>query len=97
MSGGSKHEQAGVAWLTLPSLVVGTFKLLPFILGYDDEEEFLTGKEIQKKQKKRSFNNLTWLTFAREAVDHVPADAIINTWVTLTVIYINLTVSSHVA
>lgn len=27
MSGGSKHEQAGVAWLTLPPLVVGTFKL----------------------------------------------------------------------
>lgn len=51
----------------------------------------------REKKDKRSFNNLTWLTFAREAVDHVPTDAIINTWVTLTVIYINLTVSSHVA
>lgn len=51
----------------------------------------------REKKDKRSFNNLTWLTFAREAVDHVPTDAIINTWVTLTVVYINLTVSSHVA
>lgn len=47
--------------------------------------------------EKRSFVNLTWLTCACEAVDHVPTDAIINTWVTLTVVYINLTVSSHVA
>lgn len=50
MSGGSKHEQAGVAWWTLPPLVVGTFKLF-FILGYGDEE-FFTAKEIQKEQKK---------------------------------------------
>lgn len=27
MRGGSKHRQAEVAWLTLPPLVVGTFKL----------------------------------------------------------------------
>lgn len=30
MSGGSKQEQAGAAWLTLPPLVVGTFKRLAF-------------------------------------------------------------------
>lgn len=73
---------------------MGTFKLF-FILGYGDEE-FFTAKEIQRN-KKRSFSELTWLTCAREAIDHVPTDAVINTWVTLTVIYVNLTVSSHVA
>lgn len=41
--------------------------------------------------------NLTWLTGAREAVDNVLADAVIDTWVALTVIYIYLAVSSHVA
>lgn len=40
---------------------------------------------------------LTWLAGACEAIDHVPTDAIIHTWVALTVIYVNLTVSSHVA
>lgn len=51
MSGGSKHEQAGVAWWTLPPLVVETFKLFLKILSYGDEE-FFTAKEIHKEQKK---------------------------------------------
>lgn len=38
-----------------------------------------------------------WLAGACEAVDHVPTDAIIHTWVALTVIHINLTVRPHVA
>lgn len=38
-----------------------------------------------------------WLAGACEAIDHVPTDAIIHTWVALTVIYVNLTVSPHVA
>lgn len=38
-----------------------------------------------------------WLAGACKAVDHVPTDAIIHTWVTLTVIHVNLTVSPHVA
>lgn len=37
-----------------------------------------------------------WLAGACEAIDHVPTDAIIHTWVALTVIYVNLTVSPHV-
>lgn len=41
--------------------------------------------------------SLTWLAGACEAVDHVPADAVIHTRVTLTVVYVNLTVSPHVA
>lgn len=44
MSGGPKHEQAGVAWLTLPPLVVGTFKLQLFVLGYGDKEFFTEKK-----------------------------------------------------
>lgn len=47
---------------------------------------------LQKKKVNR-----TWLTCAREAVDNVLADAVVDTWVTLTVIYIYLAVSSHVA
>lgn len=39
----------------------------------------------------------TWLAGACEAVDHVPADAIVHTRVALTVIHVNLTVSPHVA
>lgn len=50
MSGGSKHEQAGVAQPTLPPLVVGTFKLF-FVLGYGDEE-FFPAKELHKEQNK---------------------------------------------
>lgn len=38
-----------------------------------------------------------WLAGAREAIDHVPAHAIIHAWVALTIIYVNLTVSPHVA
>lgn len=41
--------------------------------------------------------SLTWLAGACEAVDHVLADAVIHTRVTLTVVYVNLTVSSRVA
>lgn len=38
-----------------------------------------------------------WLACAREAIDHIPTDAIIHAWVALTVIHINLAVSAHVA
>lgn len=38
-----------------------------------------------------------WLAGACEAIDHVPTDAIIHAWVALTVIYINLAISPHVA
>ena len=40
--------------------------------------------------------SLTWLAGACEAIDHVPTDTIIHTWVALTVVNVYLTVRSHV-
>ena len=39
----------------------------------------------------------TWLTGAREAVDHVPADAIVHAGVALTLIHVHLAVCPRVA
>lgn len=47
MSGGSKHQQAEVARLTLPPLVLGTFKLwLSALTAAVTELDLLTGQEI---------------------------------------------------
>lgn len=84
MSVGSKH----CARLTIPHLVLGTFKL--WLSG-------LTATVTQGIQRKRpSEKSLTWLAGACESIDHVSTDAIIHTRVALTVIHINLTVSPHV-
>ena len=47
-SGGSKHQKAKVARVTLPPLVLGTFKLWLCVLTTiaDTETELLTGIEI---------------------------------------------------
>lgn len=95
MSGGSKHCAARPA---LPPLVLGTFKL-SVLTATVTELKLLTDIEINKGNTKKgqSEKSFTWLTCACEAIDHVPTDAIIHTWVALTVIYVNLTVSPHVA
>lgn len=63
MSGGSKHQQAEVARLTLPLLLLGTFKLwlsVTLLTAVVTELELLTGIEINtgnrnKGQSKKSY------------------------------------------
>lgn len=96
MSGGSKHQQNRVAKLTLPLLVLGTFKLwLCVRTAGVSESEMLSRAETDTGS--RSVKGLTWLAGACEAIDQILTDAVIHAWVTLTVIHIDLTVGPHVS
>src|SRR4029434_3495998 len=55
------------------------------------------GREKMRGPKGTGEQSRTWLTGAREAVDHVPADAIVHAGVALTLIHVHLAVCPRVA